>query len=204
MKASNKKSIITEYEDISAFSGAPAECTEIWKPVIGYEELYEVSNLGRVRSLDRVVDRGYYGLHLHKGKLLSPTNNGTGYLIVGLNGNDRKRKNHYIHRLVADAFIPNNENKEQVNHIDRNRANNRADNLEWVTRSENIIYSIPYRKRFNDCRHSPYGLGIRYKNHKYEVYYNHKYLGRYWEFEDAQNALKEYLDNEQINSDRIR
>lgn len=176
---------------------------ETWKQIKGYEGLYAVSNLGRVRSFDRVVDRGKFGLHLHKGKIFSPTNNGTGYLIVGLKGTDRKRKNHYVHRLVADAFLPNDEKKEQVNHLDRNRSNNRVDNLEWVTCSENIIYSIPYRKKHINCKHSQFGLGIRYKNGKYEVGYNHKYLGRYWELEDAQKALQEYMADEEINSNRI-
>lgn len=71
---------------------------------------------------------------------MTPTDNGYGYLIVGLSKNG-KRKNFYLHRLVAEAFIPNPENKPEVNHKKGNKYDNRACNLEWVTRSENQIHA---------------------------------------------------------------
>ena len=101
---------------------------EIWKDIVGYEGLYEVSNFGRVKSL-----KGHE-------KILKPANNGNGYLFVYLWKNG-KGKQSYIHRLVATAFISNPLNKPCINHIDCNPQNNNVDNLEWVTQRENIQYA---------------------------------------------------------------
>lgn len=112
---------------------------EIWKDVIGYESLYQVSNLGRVRSLDRLVISNNGKRNL-KGKILK---NRKGlyndYYFVSL-CNNIKCKNILIHRLVAQAFIANPENKPQVNHIDGNVNNNSINNLEWCTHSENNLH----------------------------------------------------------------
>lgn len=108
---------------------------EIWKDIKGYEGLYQVSSLGRVRSLDRLVVYKNGKKCLHKGKLLIGTDNGRGYLIVNLR-KDGVRKSFLIHRLVAEAFIPNPDNKLTVDHMNRNRADNRMDNLRWATRLE--------------------------------------------------------------------
>lgn len=107
--------------------------SEIWKAIEGYEGLYEVSNLGRVRNLDKVDSMGRFW----KGKILTACQQRGNYLYVQLS-KDGKQKPMKIHRLVAKAFIPNPDNKPQVNHKDCNKANNRADNLEWVTNQENI------------------------------------------------------------------
>lgn len=104
---------------------------EIWKPVVGYEGYYEVSNLGNVRSLKR---KGYKNGNLRQGEKT------TGYLIVVLY-KDGKGTTKSVHRLVAKAFIPNPKNKPQVNHIDSNRKNNKVENLEWVTRAENAQHA---------------------------------------------------------------
>lgn len=101
---------------------------EIWKSVVGYEGFYEVSNMGRVRSLDRKNSRG----SRVKGRYLKYKKTSRGYLSLQLCGKDC-----LIHRLVAKAFIPNPENKPQVNHIDGNKENNCIENLEWCTSSEN-------------------------------------------------------------------
>ncbi len=117
---------------------------ELWKDVKGYEGLYKVSNLGRVRSIERYVrsDRNpKTGLRLIKPKILKAWDNGNGYMVVTISVN-KKRKNKYVHRLVAEAFIPNPENKPQVNHIDNNRSNNIISNLEWCTASENSIHMM--------------------------------------------------------------
>ncbi len=108
---------------------------EIYKDIKGYEGLYQISNLGNIRSLDRQSWNGnsYFTL---KGKQLKPANNGHGYLWVYLS-KDGKTKYNYIHRLVAEAFIENPENKPCVNHIDFDRQNNCVENLEWVTYTEN-------------------------------------------------------------------
>lgn len=103
---------------------------EIWKDVIGYEGRYEVSNLGRVRSLHK----SFYG------KILSPSFERFGYPKVVLM-KDAKCKTHKVHRLVATAFIPNPSNKPVVNHIDHNPKNPKASNLEWCTDLENVRHA---------------------------------------------------------------
>lgn len=105
---------------------------EIWKDIEGYEGLYQVSNLGRVQSVDRLDGSN----HRLKGKIRSTSIRPNGYEKVILSKNS-KRKGHSVHRLVAQAFIPNPENKPQVNHIDENQTNNMASNLEWSTAKEN-------------------------------------------------------------------
>lgn len=95
---------------------------EVWKTIEGYEK-YSVSNLGRIRRSD-------------DHKLLKPVKNYNNYLVVGLSNNGSV-KTKRVHRLVAEAFIPNLLNKPEVNHLDENKSNNAATNLEWSTRIEN-------------------------------------------------------------------
>lgn len=101
---------------------------EIWKPVVGYEG-YEVSNLGRVRSFKHGRER-----------IMKLTSNGRGYMQLELCRNG-EIKHHTVHRLVAQAFIPNPENKRDVNHIDGNKLNNHIENLEWATPHENNLHA---------------------------------------------------------------
>lgn len=113
---------------------------EIWKDIKGYEGIYQVSNLGRVRSLDRIVNNRSY-----KGRIKVPSNS-KGYKRVGLLY--KRNVNYYsIHRLVAQAFIPNPNNYEIVNHKDENRGNNRVDNLEWCDSKYNNSYHNANIKR---------------------------------------------------------
>lgn len=102
---------------------------EIWKDIKGYEGKYQISNLGRVKSLN------------YNTKILKYNSDGHGYLKVILYKNN-KRKSHRVHRLVAEAFIPNLEDKNQVNHINGNKQDNRAFNLEWCTAKENVQHSL--------------------------------------------------------------
>lgn len=108
---------------------------EEWRSVIGYEGLYEVSNTGRVRSLDRCVKYSNGQIHLYKGKILSPVIKDNGYLVVNL-----QRRTFYIHRLVTEAFIPNPDNLIEVNHKDEDKTNNSVDNLEWCDHKYNVNF----------------------------------------------------------------
>lgn len=110
---------------------------EFWKPIKDYEDLYEVSNLGNIRSIDRVIlDKN--GLKkIIKGKPHKLTITQSGYISVGLYKNS-KSKTYRVHRLVAEAFISNPMNLPQVNHIDEDKKNNCVDNLEWCDASYNV------------------------------------------------------------------
>ena len=112
---------------------------EIWKDIKYYEGLYQISNYGNVKSLPK-ERRNRRGVYIQKEKLLSLTNTSTGYKKVEL-VKDGKRKGFKVHRLVAQAFIPNPDEKPQVNHIDGDKTNNYVDNLEWATASENSIHA---------------------------------------------------------------
>lgn len=111
---------------------------EEWRDIAGYEGLYQVSNLGRVRSLER---KNCVGKRIRE-RVLGTYYDTKGYAFVHLfktiqEGKSKKRTVR-VHRLVADAFIPNLESKPEIDHIDGNTKNNRSDNLRWCTRSENI------------------------------------------------------------------
>lgn len=114
---------------------------EIWKPVAGYEGIYEVSNLGRVRSLDREVANRWGTTKPVPGAIRTIAVKREGYCFVNLFRRSRGRPM-YVHRLVAIAFLPNPEGLPQVNHIDGDKLNNRADNLEWCTGKENCQHAV--------------------------------------------------------------
>lgn len=109
--------------------------SEVWRGIKGYENLYEISSFGRVRSLNRISNN-----RLRKGKVCKPFVRGN-YLAVALSKQGFV-KQFSIHRLLAQAFIDNPENKVTVNHIDGNKMNNNLGNLEWATQSEQIKHAI--------------------------------------------------------------
>ena len=102
---------------------------EEWKFIKGYERRYQISSDGRVKS--------FY--HNNEERMIAITDNGKGYKIVSLS-KDGHRKNHYVHRLVAEHFLENPNNAKEVNHKDFNTSNNNVSNLEWCSREENMAY----------------------------------------------------------------
>ena len=110
---------------------------ETWKDIKGYEGRYQVSNLGRVKSLKRTITRKNGKKYSVEERILKPQTDRYGYLRVNLYDSSGKIKRLRVHRLVCEAFHENPENKPCVNHIDENKANNVASNLEWCTYEEN-------------------------------------------------------------------
>ena len=118
---------------------------EIWKDIEGYEGLYEVSNMGRVKSLGRTVrcNRGY---RIIPEKILKGYDNSHGYLQVKLY-KDGNREQPFVHVLVATAFLDNPDNLPEVNHKDEDKTNNCVENLEWCSRLYNVNYGTGIKRR---------------------------------------------------------
>lgn len=118
---------------------------EIWKDIPEYKGLYQASNLGNIRSLDRQITQlgnggNTYFTYIKKGRVLAQSTQNGGYSVVSISVN-AKRKICTVHRLVASAFLDNPNNYREVNHKDGNKQNNNIDNLEWIQHSENIKHS---------------------------------------------------------------
>lgn len=147
---------------------------EIWKDIVGYEQFYQISNYGRVRSLDRYVKRCDGVIQFKKGIIKSPKVNEDGYRTITLSKNGED-KTIGIHILVAKHFVDNPYNLPEVNHIDFDRQNNYAENLEWCTHKDNIKHSSDngrYKLRDFTGKNNP-----NYGNHKLsEIYRQNKDL----------------------------
>ena len=142
---------------------------EEWRPVVGYEGLYEVSNTGRVRSLDRYVKTCYGSYRLHKGKVLSPGIRPDGYLVVSL-----QYRMFRVHRLVAEAFLPNPDNLPQVNHKDEDKSNNRVDNLEWCDSKYNNNYGTARIRAKETAIKNGYCTGLSKEEYRKKYYQENK------------------------------
>lgn len=135
---------------------------EEWRDVVGYEGYYQVSNLGRVKSLERIDSNN----HPLKERILKFGFSGKKYKYVILNKNG-KSKTKTVHRLVAIAFLDNPDNKTQVNHLDEDKYNNNANNLEWVTPKENSNYGTLI-ERMKQSNSKP--IKVIYKDDTYEIW----------------------------------
>lgn len=161
---------------------------EIWKDIKGYEGMYQVSNLGNVRGLVFNNNQVTGKKKIHP---IAKTDNGHGYHIVSLRTNGR-RKNEYVHRIVAEAFCEKSDGKNFVNHLDFDRHNNRADNLEWCTHAENMQYSS-LRLCVPKPISTPTKTGFKhigFRNGRYRVHLSTKYgLGFDRTFADLKDAI---------------
>ena len=164
---------------------------ELWLPIEGYEDYYEVSNMGRVKRLFKF--RKYRD---YNEKILKFKSSDSGYLSIGLTKNGIKTF-FLIHRLVAQAFLDKPDTKKSVNHIDGDKSNNKVCNLEWVSNREN---SCHYYSNFNTG--TPVGV---YKLKKYNRYLAHAhidgkkvFLGYHDSKDDAYEARVNYLKSKNI------
>ena len=158
---------------------------EIWRPVVGYEGLYEVSNMGRIRSVSRTDDANHY----RPSKILSPYKNTTGYRTVNLCGK-LLSKNKSLHTIVAEAFLGPRPEKLVVDHIDNNPLNNRLDNLQYISQRLN---SSKDRKRKHNLPTGVCKRGARYLA-VIQVCGNRKRLGSFSNPEEAGDAYKTFVD----------
>lgn len=170
-------------------------CKEIWKPIIGYEDSYEVSNTGIVRSINRIT----FNRKL-KGVVLLPRNTGIGYKQVTL-FKDGKRKYILVHHLVFDHFSDHKRNgrKLQVDHIDNDKSNNHIDNLQLVTNRENSSKDrVGYTSKY---------IGVYYNKQRQKwaatIYHNKKnnFLGYFDNEEDAAKSYQTKLKSIQNEKD---
>ncbi len=129
-----------------------------WKDIKGYEDFYEISSTGIVRSKPRTLTDSIGRTRSWEGRILNPDIAPNGYYRITLSVN-RKRKQVYLHRLLAEYFIENPNNYPQVNHIDGNKLNNRLENLEWCTVQENTIHAYKHGLIHHVCGkdHPNYG-----------------------------------------------
>ena len=153
---------------------------EEWKDVVGYEGLYEVSNLGNVRGVDRIVQykNSYKTI---KGKVKTPRYYPDGYTSVILS-KDGYKKQYFVHRLVAYAFIPNPDNLPCINHINEIPDDNRVENLEWCTIQYNNTYGTRIKReietKIKNGKYNPKHIGLPYKE-----------LQRLWYIEKREKIL---------------
>lgn len=120
---------------------------ELWKPIAGYENYCLISNLGRVKTLIREskCGRGRFGYRKLGGNILTPRLTQKGYHRVTISTGE-KRKDFYIHRLVASHFIPNPSMKKTVNHKNGDKSDNTVENLEWLSLQENIQHYVQSKR----------------------------------------------------------
>lgn len=123
---------------------------ELWLPITGFEGRYEISNMGRVRSVGRAVYSAIHpsGYRMTKGFVLKACTWGAQYPGIVMVAEDMSRRRRMVHQLVAEAFVPNPHGLKQINHLDADTFNARFDNLEWTDQSENVrhAYRLGNRK----------------------------------------------------------
>lgn len=171
---------------------------EEWRPIEGYEGLYEVSSYGRVRSVDRFIVDSLGHRKFYKGKVLIPVKSNLGYLLVSLCCNG-KHKGITVHRLVAQAFLPNPDNLPEINHKDEDKTNNSVENLEWCDRSYNINYGSRNIRVKETAIKKGYWSSLSKKEYRKKYYEDNKNKlrdrQRRWYQENKDNVRSYYQEN---------
>lgn len=129
---------------------------EIWKPITGYENRYDISNFGRIKSKSRIV-KNHTGSYISKEIIMKQQINQKGYLRISLLNKNGKRKMVSVHRIVANEFIENNNNLKEINHKDFNKQNNNVENLEWCDRNYNLNYGDTRRRNVDSTDYKSIG-----------------------------------------------
>ena len=170
---------------------------EVWKDIPSYEGFYQASTLGRIKSLPRLVNNRFKDVQREE-RILKPSKSKNGYLRVVLM-KEGKRKYISVHRLIALTFLSNELNLKQVNHINKNKEDNRVENLEWCTSKYNTRYSVAkkieqydldgkYIKTWNCIRDVENELGIKNNNLNHCLKNKNKTAGGYiWRYANENN-----------------
>lgn len=158
---------------------------EEWKFIDGYDNLYQVSNLGRIKSL-----------RYNKERILKSVPNGTGYLRIKLG---KKSKNYFLHKLVATYFIPNDDKgRDEVNHINCDKLNNTISNLEWVNHRENVV---SYYQNKSGRKSKYIGVSTTPQNKwRSSIYLNGKNINIGWSFDTELEAYQARINFEKENN----
>lgn len=172
---------------------------EVWKDIEGYEGLYQVSNLGRVKALKKEWLAHHTAILTHEEQIIKPFPSHNGYLRVALSKN-REYKKYPVHRLVANAFIGMQPTpKHNINHKDFNRQNNCVDNLEWLTHKDNSLYSREHHRQSalkhlkpKSKEHYIYYRKLKNSEHWY-IHLNHKYF-QFNTLAEAKDFRDKYLE----------
>ena len=166
---------------------------EVWKPIKNYEGIYEISNLGRVKSLKRIVKKGIYNINITE-KILKQTLNINKYLMVSLNKNGIK-KNVKVHLLVAESFLnhkTDSTHKIVVDHIDNDKTNNKLENIQLITNRENCS-----KEKRGFSKYTGVGYAKRERKWRAYIYINNKFihLGYFNSEIEAHNCYQNKLKN---------
>lgn len=158
---------------------------EVWKNIINFEDYYQISNYGRVKSLERIIFRKNNTTYFQKERIMKLTTNKNGYLYITLRKNN-KVKTFLVHRLVAQAFISNPNNLPEINHKDEDKTNNRIENLEWCTNLYNENYGSGNAR-----------AGILHRKEVIQYNKNNNYICKYKSGIDAEHQTG--IDNASIS-----
>ena len=176
---------------------------EIWKPVVGYEGLYEVSSYGRVRSLDKYVKYKSKGYRLHRGRILTGSISRCGYIMCHIRVNEVS-KYYLVHRLVAEAFIPNLDNLSCINHKDEDKTNNCVENLEWCSHRYNNTYGTRKERFRNTMLERGHWTGLSREEYCKKWYQENKEKRREYNQENKEKKRDYNKKYNQENRDKIR